>query len=143
MPYENNKAYNHSIHNRAGSYACRNSIIMSIATVYLLTTIGFFAGILFERFLGKKVTKIVHHVSAGGEIELFQRLDLLTTKIDAIMTVQERLEKAIADLNEGTNEIAADLQALKDQIAAGTVSPESMAKLEENIQILQQLGQQQ
>lgn len=110
---------------------------------FLIGAIGFFIGVLLERFASKPITKIVYQVSAAGEVELLERLHLLTTKIDAIMTVQERLEKAIADLNEGTNEIAADLQALKDQIAAGTVSPESMAKLEENIQILQQLGQQQ
>lgn len=79
-----------------------------------------------------------HHISADGEV--FKRLDLILSKIDKIMTRQEKLDQAIADLNAGTNEIAADLQRLKDEIAAGNVSDESLQSLADNIEVLKQLG---
>lgn len=111
--------------------------------MYLLFMIGLFAGVLVETLFKKPIIKIVHHVSAGGEVELLSRLDFITSKLDDIMNAQERLAKAIADLNEGTNDIAADLQVLKDQITAGTVSEDSLKQLEDNIEVLKQLGQQQ
>lgn len=84
---------------------------------------------------------IHHHISADSDV--IKRLDSITKKLDEMATAQERLDQAIANLNEGTNEIAADLQKLKDEIAAGKVSDESLATLEANIQVLQQLGTQQ
>lgn len=142
MPYENYKAYNHSIHNRAGSNACRNIITMAEIGVQLL--IGFFTGVILVKFFTQqRIKKVVLLVSAGGEVEITSRLDFITSKLDDIMNAQERLAKAIADLNEGTNDIAADLQALKDQITAGTVTPEALDQLDQNIAVLKQLGQQQ
>lgn len=82
-----------------------------------------------------------HHISADGEV--LKRLDLIISQNEKIMNKQERLDLAIANLNEGTNEIATDLQKLKDEIAAGNVSEESLAALETNIQVLKELGNQQ
>ena len=83
-----------------------------------------------------------HHYIEPGE-ELMQMLNLINKKLDKIMTKQERLDAAIANLNDATNEIASDLKVLKDEITAGTVSDESIAKLEANIEVLDALGQEQ
>lgn len=109
--------------------------------ISLLVVIGWVLTVVLLLLLRKTSVQIVHHISAGGEV--IERLDLITSKLDNIMNAQERLAKAIADLNEGTNDIAADLQALKDQITAGTVTPEALDQLDQNIAVLKQLGQQQ
>lgn len=57
------------------------------------------------------------------------------------MTVQERIDQANADLNAATNDIAEDLQKLKDEIANGNISPESLEALENNIAALKAIGQ--
>jgi hypothetical protein len=84
---------------------------------------------------------IHHHQHLSADVGVLRRLDLIISKLDLIMTKEERLAQAVADLNAGTNEIAADLQKLKDELAAGNVSEESLAALETNIAVLQQLGQ--
>lgn len=58
-------------------------------------------------------------------------------------TAEERLAQANADLNAATNDIAEDLQKLKDEIAAGTVTEESLQTLENNIAALKLIGSQQ
>jgi uncharacterized membrane protein len=58
----------------------------------------------------------------------------------SIMNRQERLEAAVAKLDTATNEIAADLQTLKDEIAAGNVSDETLNQLDANIAKLEALG---
>lgn len=55
-------------------------------------------------------------------------------------TAEERLAQANADLNAATNDIAEDLQKLKDELAAGSVSEESLAALENNIAVLKGIG---
>lgn len=82
---------------------------------------------------------IHHHITADDDA-IKKRLDLIISKLDEVMNRQERLDAAIADLNAGTNEIAADLQKLKDEIAAGNISEESLKNLEDNIEVLKQLG---
>ena len=79
-----------------------------------------------------------HHITADGVV--LERLNLIISKLELIMTRQERIEAAIANLNAGTNEIAADLQKLKDEIAAGNVTEETLQLLDDNIAVLQQLG---
>lgn len=56
------------------------------------------------------------------------------------MAKQEQFDALIARLNVATNDIAADLTNLKAQIAAGTVSDESLARLDSNIAALETLG---
>jgi len=68
-----------------------------------------------------------HHITADGVV--LERLNLIISKLELIMTRQERIEAAIANLNAGTNEIAADLQKLKDEIAAGNVTEETLQQL--------------
>jgi len=58
-------------------------------------------------------------------------------------TAEERLAQANADLNAATNDIAEDLQKLKDEIAANAanlISEESLAALENNIAVLKGIG---
>lgn len=87
------------------------------------------------------------HIHIRGEVfdvkQLLETVSIINSKLDQIMTRQEKLDQAIADLNAGTNEIAADLQKLKDEIAAGNVTDASLQTLTDNIAVLQQLGSQQ
>lgn len=85
----------------------------------------------------------VHYYHEHEIKKLLETVSIINSKLDQIMTRQEKLDQAIADLNAGTNEIAADLQKLKDELAAGAVSDESLQALTDNIAILQQLGTQQ
>jgi hypothetical protein len=68
------------------------------------------------------------------------KLDLIISKLDLIMTKQEKLDAALDRLNTTTNDIAADLVLLKQQIAAGTVTDESLARLDANVATLEALG---
>lgn len=58
----------------------------------------------------------------------------------SIMGKQEQFDAMITRLNAATNDIAADLTLLKEQIAAGTVSDESLARLDQHIASLEALG---
>lgn len=66
-------------------------------------------------------------------------LNYLKTK--KLMSTQERVDAALGRLDEATTEIASDLKKLRDEIAAGNVSEESLAKLDENVATLEKLGQ--
>jgi hypothetical protein len=65
---------------------------------------------------------------------------LLTIKTILKMTKQERIDKFNTELDTVTNDIAADYQQLKDEAVAGTVSDESIAQAEANIEKLKALG---
>lgn len=113
--------------------------IIIIASLLIASAISYI-------IINKKSMKEQHihiHVHNELEVKIFETVSIINTKLDQIMTRQEKLDQAIADLNAGTNEIAADLQKLKDELAAGTVSDESLQALTDNIAILQQLGTQQ
>lgn len=101
----------------------------------LFISIGFFGVMIINEF--------IYRQQPADDGTVNTRLNLIITKLDDIMTREERLQQAIENLNAGTNEIAADLQKLKDEIAAGNVSEESLTALEDNIAVLQQLGTQQ
>lgn len=64
-------------------------------------------------------------------------------KLKKIMAKQETFDALIVRLNAATNEIAADLQKLRDEIVAlpkDTVSDESLATLDTNITALEAMG---
>jgi hypothetical protein len=95
--------------------------------------------------------KVIHiHKTECGEciqvnpIPLFeilnQKLDLLITKLNEVMTRQERFDAILTALNNTTTEIAADYQALLTEVREGTVSDESLAKAEANIQKLNEIA---
>lgn len=89
--------------------------------------------------------KVVHiHKIEGADEETFcilnKKLDFIIEKLHLIMTKQERFDAILTSLNETTNEIAADYQALLDQINNDSVSDESLAKAEENIAKLKQIA---
>lgn len=57
------------------------------------------------------------------------------------MTKQEKFDAALTRLDNSTNEIAADLTKLRDEIKnKDTVSDESLARLDTNIVTLEGLG---
>lgn len=69
-----------------------------------------------------------------------KQFSTINHKLDLIMTKQEQLENAIIRLDGATNEIAKDLSNLKEQIVAGTVTEESLARLDQTIATLETLG---
>lgn len=75
------------------------------------------------------------------EIKLFTKLDLIIQNQNVIMGKQERILAAIAELDSATNEVASDLQALRDQLAEEGVSNETLDTLDEKIARLKVLGQ--
>ena len=84
----------------------------------------------------------VHHYFHGDKPEslFLEKLNLIIDQNKKIMAKQEQFDALIQRLNLATNDIAADLTLLKEQIAAGTVSDESLAKLDTNIAALETLG---
>lgn len=72
--------------------------------------------------------------------EILSILNLIKLQNHKIMAQQEKFDVLIGRLNVVTNDIAADLKLLKDQIAAGTISDESLANLDTNITALETLG---
>lgn len=56
------------------------------------------------------------------------------------MTKQERFDAILGRIDTVTTNIAADYQKLLDEVKAGTVSDESLAKAEENIAKLETLA---
>lgn len=57
-------------------------------------------------------------------------LQIIHQKINTIMTTEEKIVATLAGINEATNDIAADITKLKEDVAAGTVTPETIAGLE-------------
>lgn len=113
--------------------------ILIIAFILLAAVISY---LLVNKYRMKEQHIHIHlHIPEVKTI--LETVSIINSKLDQIMTRQEKLDQAIADLNAGTNEIAADLQKLKDELAAGSVSDESLQALTDNIAILQQLGTQQ
>lgn len=67
---------------------------------------------------------------ADGFADVLRILSIHTLKFNKLMSKQEQLDAAIASLQGSAGNIANDLTVLKDQIAAGTVSDESLANLQ-------------
>jgi hypothetical protein len=58
-----------------------------------------------------------------------------------IMAKQDQFNESLARLDAATSEIASDLQALRDELAAGTISDASLATLDAKIAQLEAMGQ--
>jgi hypothetical protein len=88
---------------------------------------------------------INNYLSCGkGDNELlpkiFDLLNYLKTKIDLIMTKQERFDAILTKLDAVTTDLAGDFKTFIEEARTGTVSDESFAKAEANITILEQLA---
>ena len=71
-------------------------------------------------------------------------LEIVVTNQRKIMAQLDEVQAYAAQIDAATNEIAADLQALKDQLAAaGSLTPESKAVLDSVVARLTDLGAQQ
>lgn len=91
---------------------------------------------MFNYFITVGLKKLAKKVRAV----LVQDFIMINTKLDAIMNKQERFDKILTDLNEVTNGIAADYEALLKEVKDGTVSDESLAKAEANVATLKQIA---
>jgi hypothetical protein len=72
---------------------------------------------------------------------LEDRLTLLEAQGAALMARQQDVDRIITDLNAATNEIAADLERLRGDVVANTVTDASIATLDGIVARLQALGQ--
>lgn len=81
-----------------------------------------------------------HYFHMGVDDEVKRLLNLIINKIDNVMTKQERFDAILGRIDTVTTNIAADYQKLLDEVKAGTVSDESLAKAEENIAKLETLA---
>lgn len=70
---------------------------------------------------------LVHYYK--NEDEVMDLLRLINHKLTLIMTKQEHIDAAVAGLTASSADISQDLTFLKDQIATGTVTDESIAKV--------------
>lgn len=69
------------------------------------------------------------HLHPESDESLLERLDCLTTRIEALssqgvhlMATMQDLQNAISQIDTATTEIANDLQALRDRLAGGGLS---------------------
>ncbi len=73
--------------------------------------------------------------------KVLKQLSIHDQKLNLIMGQNEKVVAAIAELDAATNELASDLQALRDQVASGTVTDETLAALDAAIARAKVLGQ--
>lgn len=62
-------------------------------------------------------------------VAIFISLNQIHKKLNSIMSKQETIDAAITSLTGSAADISQDLNFLKEQIASGTVTDESVAKL--------------
>jgi hypothetical protein len=114
-------------------------IIIGIVIIILLILLLLMGGGVIETLEQlKKMIRRKGHDENDPEVK--DILNSIKIKIDQIMTKQEKFDAALERLNTTTNDIAADLTLLKKQIQDGTVSDESLAKLDTNVATLEALG---
>lgn len=88
----------------------------------------------------------IHKTDEGGYDmvhlynKLSKKLNFIIEKLNEMATKQERFDAILTSLNETTNEIAADYQALLDEVRNGTVSEASLAAAEQNITRLKEIA---
>lgn len=68
------------------------------------------------------------------------QLARIEQKIDTIMTKQERFDTILTNLDNVTNDLAADFALFIQEAKDGTVSDESLAKAETNVETLKALA---
>ncbi len=85
--------------------------------------------------------KILHIFEKSDTFEkLVEQNNFIISKLNLIMGQNDKVMAAIKELDAATTEVANDLQALRDQVASGNVSDESLAALDESIARLKVLG---
>jgi hypothetical protein len=72
--------------------------------------------------------------------KILETINYLKTKIDQIMTKQERFDAILTKLDTVTTDLAGDFKTFIEEAKTGTVSDESLAKAEANVIILEQLA---
>lgn len=79
-----------------------------------------------------------HHYPVNEEIK--QNFSLIHQKLDLIMTKQEKFDANLGRLNTATNEIASDMQKLREDHKNGTLTDESFDRFDQHIAVLEGLG---
>lgn len=72
---------------------------------------------------------IIHNHYHHNDDRVIELIQIINQKFNKIMTKQEHIDAAIAGLTASAANISQDLTFLKEQIAAGTVTDESVNKL--------------
>lgn len=67
-------------------------------------------------------------------------LTVLQQKVTTLMAKQEEFDQRMADLDAATNDIAADLQSLRDQMASAGIPDSVLTALDSRIARLKELG---
>ncbi len=86
------------------------------------------------------MTTINNYYYYGNSDELLSKLDLLIQQNQSIMDKQKRFDSMLDRLNTTTNDIASDMKTLKAEIAAGSISEESLQRLDANTATLEAIG---
>jgi hypothetical protein len=80
------------------------------------------------------------HIHHHDDDKILSEIKSINSKIDQIMTKQERFDAILSRIDTVTTNIAQDYQILIDEVKAGTVSDESLAKAEANVAKLEELA---
>lgn len=75
-----------------------------------------------------------------GEAIIIGLLGIIIIKLFKMATKQEQFDAALAKIDAATSDIADDLRRLKEEIANGDVSQESLDRLTANADTLDALG---
>lgn len=85
------------------------------------------------------------HVHVGPDTATLDRLSAIERGVQALIAqggvMNEKITQLSQRLDAATNEIAKDLQALRDAIANNTVSEEQLTALDSTITRLEAMGQ--
>lgn len=72
--------------------------------------------------------------------EIINSFSLINKKLNTMSKKNDEVLAAIDELNTATNDVASDLETLKGQLAAGTVTDATVATLTSSIARLKALG---
>lgn len=75
-----------------------------------------------------------------GYLQLRADVTALQAQQEQLMAKQEEFDARMTQIDEATNEIAKDLQALRDALAGGTIPDAAIATLDAKIARLKLLG---
>lgn len=80
------------------------------------------------------------HIHHHGDEKVLTEIKSINQKLEAMATKQERFDALLTRIDAVTTNIAEDYRTFVDEVKAGTVSDESLAKAEANITTLEQLA---
>jgi hypothetical protein len=79
------------------------------------------------------------HLHIDGESKILEKLEILTNKTNTIMSKQDEINAAIAEISDATTAIAARIEALING-GLDTITEESLAALQVEADALKAIG---